>query len=123
MAKERTVDPLPLPSATLHILLALAGTPMHGYGIMRRVEELSDGAVRMGPGTLYGAIKRMLSDGLIEECDPPRDADVIDERRRYYRMTGLGERVSAAEVARLRRLLSDSTISRWATQPRLGLGR
>lgn len=123
MAREGIDEMVPLPSATLHILLALAGGPMHGYAIMRRVDELSDGAVRMGPGTLYGSIKRMLSDGLIEECDPPRDTIDDDERRRYYRMTGLGETVSSAEIARLRRLLSDATIRRWAHKPQPGFGR
>lgn len=122
MPKGSSEDRLPLPSASLHILLALAGGPMHGYAIMRRVDELSDGAVRMGPGTLYGSIKRMLSDGLIEECDAPRDAVDDDERRRYYRMTGLGERASVAEVARLRKLLSDATVRRWAARTRPEMG-
>jgi DNA-binding PadR family transcriptional regulator len=119
MAKKRNVEDLiPLPSATLHILLALAAGPMHGYAIMRRVDDLSDGAVRMGPGTLYGSIKRMLADGLIEEIEPSPDDD---ERRRIYRMTGLGERASATEVQRLKRLLSDAAVRRWAARARPGL--
>lgn len=121
MAKASSEDRFPLPSATLHILLSLAAGPMHGYAIMGRVEELSDGVVKMGPGTLYGSIKRMLADGYIEECDPPRTAVDDDERRRYYRMTGLGEQVSSAEVARLRRLLSDATIRRLAPKPRTAM--
>jgi DNA-binding PadR family transcriptional regulator len=118
MAKVRKVeDLLPLPSATLHILLALTGGPLHGYAIMRRVDELSDGAVQMGPGTLYGSIKRMLADGLIEEIEPSANDD---ERRRVYQMSGLGERASAAEVQRLRRLLSDTAVKRWAARARPG---
>lgn len=95
-----------LPAASLHVLLALLDGDKHGYAVMRDVERLSDGAVRMGPGTLYGTIKRLVADGLIEEVtgDPAGPAD--DERRRYYRLTGAGERVAAAEVARLRTLLS-----------------
>ena len=112
-------DLLPLPSATLHILLALTGGPLHGYAIMRRVDDLSDGAVRMGPGTLYGSIKRMLTDGLIEEIEPAADDD---ERRRIYQMTGLGETVSAAEVQRLKRLLSDAAVKRWAARARPEFG-
>ena len=112
-------DLLPLPSAPLHILLALTGGPLHGYAIMRRVDDLSDGAVRMGPGTLYGSIKRMLADGLIEEIEPAADDD---ERRRIYQMTGLGEAVSTAEVQRLKRLLSDTAVKRWAARARPEFG-
>ena len=92
---------LPLPSATLHILVALKDGEKHGYAIMRDVEELSDGAVRMGPGTLYGSIKRMVADGLVEETAERPDPELDDQRRRYYRLTGLGERVGALEVQRL----------------------
>ena len=99
---------LPLPSAPLHILLALGEGERHGYAVMRDVERLSDGAVKMGPGTLYGAIKRLLADGLIEESSERPDPELDDQRRRYYRLTGLGERVCSAEVERLAKLL------RWA---------
>lgn len=101
----------PLPAATFHILLALTDGPKHGYAIMQRVEELSDGAVRMGPGTLYGTVKRMLADGLIEEIDDP---DGNDERRRTYRLTAPGETACAAEVRRLSALLSDAAVKRWS---------
>ena len=97
---------LPLPNATLHILLALRTGEKHGYAIMGEVEQLSEGRVRLGPGTLYGAVKRMLADGLIEESDERPDPALDDERRRYYRVTALGERVRAAEVDRLQSLLS-----------------
>ena len=99
---------LPLPSAPLHILLALREGERHGYAVMRDVERLSDGAVKMGPGTLYGAVKRLLADGLIEESSERPDPELDDQRRRYYRLTGLGERVCSAEVERLSKLL------RWA---------
>ncbi len=102
-------DLLPLPSATLHILVALAPGEKHGYAIMREVERLSDGAVRMGPGTLYGSIKRMLADGLIEEAPARPYPEVDDQRRRYYRMTGLGERTRTA--ARSRRRLPPAEVA------------
>jgi len=95
----------PLPAASLHIVLALLHGESHGYALMRRVEELSDGAVRMGPGTLYGTLNRLLADGLIVETtdDRPRDDS---ERRRYYRLTAEGERVATSELARLRTLVN-----------------
>lgn len=97
-----------LPVASLHVLLALLEGDKHGYAVMRDVERLSDGAVKMGPGTLYGTIKRLLADGLIEEVASggAGTGQADDERRRYYRLTGDGERAAAAEVARLSTLLS-----------------
>ena len=92
---------LPLTPAVLNILLALAGGERHGYGIMREVEGRTGGKTRLGPGTLYGSIKRMLADGLIEESDERPDPDLDDERRRYYRMTDFGRRVAGAEAERL----------------------
>jgi DNA-binding PadR family transcriptional regulator len=118
-AKPTPGDPesfLPLPASAVHIIVALAGGEKHGYAIMRDVEELSGGAVTMGPGTLYGSIKRMIDQGLVEEAEERPDPALDDERRRYYRLTGLGERVGAAEQARLRRLLSA------ADARRLGFG-
>ena len=98
-------DFLPLPSATLHILVALQSGEKHGYALMHDVEDLSGGFVRMGPGTLYGSIKRMLADGLIEEAPERPDPELDDQRRRYYRLTALGARVGAAEVERLQALV------------------
>jgi len=95
----------PVPTAPLHIMLALRAGERHGYALMRDAERLSDGAVKLGPGTLYGAIKRLLADGLIEESAERPDPELDDQRRRYYRLTGLGERVCAAEVERLSTLL------------------
>lgn len=93
-----------LPAASLHLVLALLdGGDQHGYGLMRRIEELSDGAVRMGPGTLYGTISRLLDEGLIAEVDGPASDD--DRKRRYYRLTADGERVGHEELARLRTLV------------------
>ena len=96
---------LPLPTAHLHILMALADGEKHGYAVMREVERMTNGEVTMGPGTLYGAIKRMLSAGLVEETDERPDPALDDERRRYYRASGFGIRVLKAETARLERLV------------------
>jgi len=104
---------LPLPSAPLHILLALGEGERHGYAVMRDVERLSDGAVRMGPGTLYGAIKRLLADGLIEESAERPDPELDDQRRRYYRLTGLGERVCSTEIERLSKLVQRAGGGAW----------
>jgi len=104
---------LPLPSAPLHIMLALREGERHGYAVMRDVERLSGGAVKMGPGTLYGAIKRLLADGLIEESAERPDPELDDQRRRYYRLTGLGERVCAAEIERLSKLLERAGGGAW----------
>jgi len=94
-------DLLPLTPAVLHILLALADEERHGYGIMREVEWRTGGQTRLGPGTLYGSIKRMLAGGLIEESDERPDAGMDDQRRRYYRITDFGRRVAGAEAERL----------------------
>jgi DNA-binding PadR family transcriptional regulator len=91
----------PLTPAMFHILLALAGGERHGYAIMREVEVLTGGAQRLGPGSLYGSIKRMLTDGLIEECGERPEQAAEDERRRYYRLTNRGRRAAGAEARRL----------------------
>jgi DNA-binding PadR family transcriptional regulator len=95
----------PLTPAVFHILLALADGEKHGYGILQEILARTEGAVRMGPGTLYGTIKRMLHDDLIEESDARPDPALDDERRRYYRLTERGRRTAAAEAARLERLV------------------
>jgi DNA-binding PadR family transcriptional regulator len=94
---------LPLTPAVYNILLALADGEKHGYAIMLEVEANTDGEVTMGPGTLYGSIKRMLAAGLIEESDQRPDPDLDDERRRYYRLTGVGQRALRAEADRMLR--------------------
>jgi len=101
MTPRTTPDPaavLPLSPAVFHILLALADGEMHGYAIMQNVEERSGGAVRVGPGTLYGAIKRLLEQKVVEERDAPVGDD---ERRRYYALTRFGRSVLRAEADRL----------------------
>ena len=92
---------LPLTPAVFNILLALADGEKHGYAIMLEVEANTGGQIKMGPGTLYGSIKRMLKASLIEESDDRPDPDLDDQRRRYYRLTGLGERVLRSEAERL----------------------
>jgi len=96
---------LPLTPAVFHILLALADRERHGYGIMLEVEANTAGELKMGPGTLYGTIKRMLAAGLIEESDTRPDPELDDERRRYYRLTPYGRQVLRAETARMERLV------------------
>jgi DNA-binding PadR family transcriptional regulator len=99
-------DVLPLTPTVFHILLALADGERHGYSIMQEVERITDGKVQMGPGTLYGTIKRMLEAHLIEETDERPDPQMDDERRRYYRITDFGQRVIRAEIQRLNALLA-----------------
>jgi DNA-binding PadR family transcriptional regulator len=91
----------PLTPAVYHILLALADGEKHGYAIMKDVEQQTAGRVKMGPGTLYGSILRMLTSNLIEETDERPDPTLDDERRRYYRLSGLGRRVVKLESERL----------------------
>ena len=95
-------DFLPLTPATFHILLSLAEGERHGYGIMQEVTEGTGGALRIGPGTLYGSLKRLMADGLVEDVGE-RDPD--DPRRRYYRLTALGRSVARAEALRLESLV------------------
>ena len=92
----------PLTPAVLHILLALSTEERHGYGIMKQVELESQRKVRMGPGTLYGSLGRMMEAGLIRESDKRVDAAMDDERRIYYELTGLGREALAAELDRYR---------------------
>jgi DNA-binding PadR family transcriptional regulator len=94
-------DLLPLTPAVFNILLALADGEKHGYAIMLEVEATTKGQVLMGPGTLYGSIKRMLHARLIEESDDRADPEMDDQRRRYYRLTGLGRRTLRMEAQRL----------------------
>ena len=96
---------LPLPDAELEVLLALVDGEAHGYAMMRAVEERSGGRTRLGPGTLYTALKRLLAAGLIVECQGRRDAERDDARRRYYRLSDFGSRVLLAELDRLTALV------------------
>lgn len=102
MSRNPPVDQiLPLTPPVFHILLALTGEERHGYGIMQDVATQTDGALQLGPGTLYGCLKRMLAAGLIQESDERPDPALDDERRRYYRLKPLGERAVRAEVQRM----------------------
>ena len=94
----------PLPAASLHIVLALLDGELHGYALMRRVGELSDGGVKMGPGTLYGTLNRLVADGLIVETTD-RATHTESERRRYYDLTPNGRTVALTELARLQTLV------------------
>lgn len=114
---------LPLTPAVLQILLALADEERHGYGIMQEVEARTEGETRLGPGTLYGSIKRMLADGLIEESDERPDPVMDDQRRRYYRITDFGRKVAGAEAQRLARLVSTAEAKKIAFLPRPLHGR
>ena len=104
MTNRNPLDLLPLPVAQLHILLALTTGDKHGYVIMREVEVLTEGAVTMGPGTLYGTVKKMLKAELVEESAERPDPELDDQRRRYYRITGLGRHVLDAEISRMEKL-------------------
>ena len=95
----------PLPSAAFQILVALAGEDLHGYGIMRQVEEQTGGRTRLGPGTLYSSIRDLLEGNLIEELAARKDAKAGTERRRYYRLTSAGRKLACNEAARLADLL------------------
>jgi DNA-binding PadR family transcriptional regulator len=96
---------LPLTPAVFHILLALADGEKHGYAIMQEVGERTGGKMRLGPGTLYGSIQRMLKDGLIVEAQERVEPAHGEERRRYYRLTGFGQQVVQAEARRLEQLV------------------
>ncbi|MCA1608063.1 MAG: PadR family transcriptional regulator [Acidobacteria bacterium] len=95
-----------LTSAVFHILLALSTEERHGYGIMKQVEADSLGKVKMGAGTLYGSLKRMLDAGLVEEGDKRVDPAMDDARRIYYKITAAGERALAAELERYEHLVA-----------------
>ncbi|PYC66894.1 PadR family transcriptional regulator [Micromonospora arborensis] len=101
-----TRDGGPLTPAVLHILLVLSTQDRHGYGIMKQVESDSRGKVKMGPGTLYGSIRRMTEAGLIRESDKKIDPNLDDERRVYYGITALGQQTLAAELQRYRQVVA-----------------
>ena len=96
----------PLTPAVLHILLALSTQARHGYGIMKQVESDSQGKVKMGPGTLYGSLGRMIETGFIRETGKKVDPKMDDERRVYYKITALGRRALATELDRYREVVA-----------------
>jgi len=97
---------LPLTPRVYHVLLALAEGPLHGYGVILAVRDLTDGVIVMRTGTLYILVRRLLDQRLIEECDERPDSDEDDERRRYYRLTELGRAVVEAESLRLQSVVA-----------------
>ena len=99
-------DLLPLTPTAFHVLVALANGPRHGYGVAREVEDLTEGRIVMGPGTLYGSLRRMLHSGLIAEAENPGEGGLHAERRRYYSMTPVGSAALRAESTRLMRTAS-----------------
>ena len=114
MRRKADRDPeelLPLQTAVFHILVALADRERHGYAIMQDIADRTDWKMRLSPGTLYGSIKRMLEQGLIQECEERPDPAMDDERRRYYRITSFGRSVAAAETERLSKLIGQAIAS------------
>ncbi len=99
---------LPLPPAALHILLSLAGEERHGYGIMQEIARQSEGCYKLGPGTLYDNIHRLMKDRLVEETE--NSATGAESRRRYYRLTKSGRRVLSAEIARLESAIREAKL-------------
>jgi DNA-binding PadR family transcriptional regulator len=100
---------LPLSPAILHIVLSLAGEDRHGYGIMQEIARQSEGRYKPGPGTLYDNLEKLLELELVQEA-PSRSGAGEDPRRRYYRLTGLGRRVLAAEVTRLEGVVREARL-------------
>ena len=107
---------LPWSPAALHILLALAGEDRHGYGIMQEVALRSEGQYKLGPGTLYDNLQKLLNHGLVEEA-PRRSAD-DDSRRRYYRLTSFGRSILAADVARLESVVREARLRLRGLRPK-----
>jgi len=113
---QRVDDFLPLAPAALHILLALAGEDLHGYGIMQEVQRQSDGRFKLGPGTLYDNLQRLMKQELVEEvCDRPEDEN---SRRRTYRLSSLGRGVLSAEIVRLEGVVKAARLHIKAPRPR-----
>ncbi len=111
---------LPLTPAAFHILLALAGGELHGYGIMREIAATTAGAFRLGPGTLYRTIAQLVALSLVEEAEERPDPTLDDQRRRYYRLTARGRRVAQLEAVRLARLVRTAEERQLLGEPGLG---
>src|SRR5215469_17084208 len=114
--KQEAGSFLPLAPASFHILVALAGDELHGYGIIQEIARQSGGRYRLGPGTLYDNLQRLTLKGLIAETGHRSGTD--DPRRRYYRLTALGSRVLSAEVERLEGTLREARTHLHALKPR-----
>jgi DNA-binding PadR family transcriptional regulator len=113
--KSDANDFIPLAPAALHILLALAGEDLHGYGIMQEVARQSDGRYKLGPGTLYDNLQRLLDQGLAQEARRPGNED---PRRRYYHLSSLGRGVLSSEIARLEGVVREGRLRLQALKPR-----
>ncbi len=112
MPHEDAASFLPLSSAVFHVMVSLADGTRHGYAIIKDVAERTGGAERLGAGTLYAIIKRLLADRLITELPPGEHERNADQRRRYYRLTPLGRKVAIAEAERLERAVASARSSR-----------
>ena len=112
---ERLDSYLPLSSAALHILLALAGEDLHGYGIMQEIARQSVGIYKLGPGTLYDNLQKLVQFGWVRELGPRRGDD--DPRRRYYRLTDAGREVLTAETARLTQVVREARLRLRSPKP------
>jgi DNA-binding PadR family transcriptional regulator len=102
--------------AVFHVLLALTGGPRHGYAIMQDVHEHTDGELRLGAGTLYGTIDRLIRDGYVREVDGPAAGSSRDARRRFYRITPDGRRALDADIERLERIVKTARAMRRAVK-------
>jgi DNA-binding PadR family transcriptional regulator len=113
--REQAAKFLPLSPATLHILLALAGEDLHGYAIMQEISRQSEGRYKLGPGTLYDNLERLLEQGIVQEGSRKSGED---SRRRYYRLSSLGRAILAAEISRLEGVIRDARLHLDARRPR-----
>jgi DNA-binding PadR family transcriptional regulator len=109
----------PLSPATLHILLALADEEKHGYGIMKEVARQSEGKYKLGPGTLYDNLQKLIDQGLVKEVARPSSKD--DPRRRYYRLTSFGRRIFSDEVVRLEGVVREAKLRLHGARPKEAL--
>ena len=114
--KDDPKDFLPLSPATLHILLALTSGDMHGYAIMQDVLRQSEGLYKLGPGTLYDNLQKLVRQGMVKELGAKSDDE--DTRRRYYRLTALGSRVLTVEISRLETVVRDARLQMRPARPR-----
>ncbi|HEX4543728.1 MAG TPA: PadR family transcriptional regulator [Candidatus Acidoferrum sp.] len=113
--KEDLHQFLPLSPAVLHVLLALSSEDRHGYGIMQEVARQSDGRYKLGPGTLYDNLQKLMEQGIVEES--PQRSTGEDPRRRYYRLTRFGRRLLSTEITRLEGVVREARLH---LKPRLG---
>ncbi len=115
--KDDRKDSLPLSPATFYILLALSDEDRHGYGIMQEVARQSEGRYKLGPGTFYDNLEKLIDHGVVKEV--PRKSANDDPRRRYYRMTGFGRNLFLAEVSRLDSVVREARVRLRGTKPKV----